>query len=301
MNSQESRKELRPIEFQGNRERAQIHWTPRQSHPLNFQERVVRSIEFLKKSDDSDNSLPYSSSSELLQGTGLCLISTKMVFVVVVMPVRCQMSKDTSLQAVGSGISKHTWAASDPRACYDSLKKFLPVRSLQLPSSPASEWQQSQGGVRELRGWSVWVRHTGTPGTWRLHWCPSKVNYLLHKVPVKVFVSSLHVRVGPWGFGLHTVNCSFHPYGELSLADVETIFQVSGTLSHLVCWSLNIKPDICHTSHYLIPPSIKLWSQEKFGDWSQLDGFMEYNLGLWTHDLTPIARWNKLETLQLLI
>ena len=40
------------------------------------------------------------------------------------------------------------------------------------------------------------------------------------------YLSSSHLRVGPWGFGLHTVNCSFHPYGELSLADVETIFQV---------------------------------------------------------------------------
>ena len=27
------------------------------------------------------------------------------------------------------------------------------------------------------------------------------------------------------------------------------------------------------------------------GDWSKLDGFMEYNLGLWSHDLTPIARY----------
>ena len=46
-----------------------------------------------------------------------------------------------------------------------------------------------------------------------------------------VIVSSLYVRVGPWGFGLHTVNCSFHPHGELSLADVETIFQVGATLA----------------------------------------------------------------------
>ena len=71
------------------------------------------------------------------------------------------------------------------------------------------------------------MRHTGTAGTCRLHWRPSKVNYLLYKV----FVSSFHIRVGPWGFGLHTVNCSFHPHGELSLADVETIFQVGATLS----------------------------------------------------------------------
>ena len=30
--------------------------------------------------------------------------------------------------------------------------------------------------------------------------------------------------------------------------------------------------------------------REKFGDWSALDGFMEYNLGLWSHDLTPLAQ-----------
>ena len=61
-------------------------------------------------------------------------------------------------------------------------------------------------------------------------------------------------RDGPWGFGLHTVNCSFHPYGELSLADVEGIFQ------------------------------------EKFGQWDRLDGFMDYSLGLWSHDLGPLAQ-----------
>jgi len=121
-------------------------------------------------------------------------------------------------QAVGSGISKHTWAASDPRACYHWMKKFLPVRE-EYGSCEEGQCECATQGRLALAG------YTGAPP-----------------------------RVGPWGFGLHTVNCSFHPHGELSLADVEAIFQ------------------------------------EKFADWSSLDGFMEYNLGLWSQDLTPIAR-----------
>ena len=58
------------------------------------------------------------------------------------------------------------------------------------------------------------------------------------------------------GFSLHTVNCSFHPYGDLSLFDMEKIFQ------------------------------------EKFGDWTYFDGFMDYNLGLWTNSLDPIVLYN---------
>ena len=56
------------------------------------------------------------------------------------------------------------------------------------------------------------------------------------------------------GFPLHTVNCSFHPYGELSLYDMEKIFQ------------------------------------DKFGDFSTFDGFMDFNLGLWTNDLDIYIR-----------
>merc|ERR1711910_125302 len=31
-------------------------------------------------------------------------------------------------QSVGHGISKHTWAASNPRQCYDWFYDFIPVR-----------------------------------------------------------------------------------------------------------------------------------------------------------------------------
>ena len=33
----------------------------------------------------------------------------------------------TQGQALGNGVSKHTWAASDPRVCYDWFFKFIPV------------------------------------------------------------------------------------------------------------------------------------------------------------------------------
>ena len=57
------------------------------------------------------------------------------------------------------------------------------------------------------------------------------------------------------GFALHTVNCTFHPYGDLSLYDVEEIFQ------------------------------------EKFGDMSTFDGFMDFNLGLWTNNLDSYVKY----------
>ena len=60
---------------------------------------------------------------------------------------------------------------------------------------------------------------------------------------------------GPYGFGVHTINCTYHPYGEFSLLDVEEIFQM------------------------------------KFGDMSSLDGFMDFNLGLWTNDLTTYVQY----------
>ena len=61
------------------------------------------------------------------------------------------------------------------------------------------------------------------------------------------------------GFPLHTVNCTFHPYGDLSLYDMEKIFQ------------------------------------DKFGDMSEFDGFMDFNLGLWTNDLDIYVKYGKKE------
>ena len=66
---------------------------------------------------------------------------------------------------------------------------------------------------------------------------------------------NLKQQPGPSGFGVHTINCTYHPHGEMSLLDVENIFE------------------------------------EKLGDMSALDGFMDYNLGLWTNDLSTYVRY----------
>ena len=51
------------------------------------------------------------------------------------------------------------------------------------------------------------------------------------------------------GFGIHTNNCTFHPYGEFSLMDIEAKIQ------------------------------------KEWGDFSQHHPFMDYNVGLWAGDM----------------
>merc|ERR1712055_48452 len=123
-------------------------------------------------------------------------------------------------QSVGHGISKHTWAASNPRQCYDWFYDFIPVRE-DFGSCPDGNCECATQGRVALDGYTG---HTDI------------------------------TRPGPTGFGVHTINCTHHPYGELSLVDVENIFE------------------------------------EKFGDMSALDGFMDFNLGLWTNDLSTYVR-----------
>ena len=52
------------------------------------------------------------------------------------------------------------------------------------------------------------------------------------------------------GFGIHTINCTHHPYGEHSLADVEAMIH------------------------------------NEWGDFSEYNGFMDYNVQLYSPDLT---------------
>ena len=246
MNSQESRKELRPIEFQRNRERAQIHWTPRQSHPLNFQERVVRSIEFLKKvmiliTLSLILLLPNYSSEQVsvwsVQKWFLLLLSCQS-------DARCQKtpccrqwvpaSQSTpGLQATLELATIPSRSSCQSGHCSCHLHLHLNDKNLR------EEYGSCEDGQCECatQGRLALAGYTGAPPRW--------ITCFTRCLSRCLYISSFHVRVGPWGFGLHTVNCSFHPYGELSLADVETIFQVSGTLSPCV---LNIKCDICHTS-----------------------------------------------------
>ena len=58
---------------------------------------------------------------------------------------------------------------------------------------------------------------------------------------------------GGIGFGLHAINCTYHPYGALSVKDIEDKFQA------------------------------------KFGDLSTYDAFMDYNMGLWANNLDPFV------------
>jgi len=138
---------------------------------------------------------------------------------VVVFLLACLLSP-TESQSVGHGISKHTWAASDPRSCYNWFYDFIPVRE-DFGSCTNGACECATQGRVALDG------YTGTTDT---------------------------TRPGPSGFGLHTINCTHHPYGELSILDVENIFA------------------------------------EKLGDMSVLDGFMDYNLGLWTNDLSTYVQ-----------
>jgi len=124
-------------------------------------------------------------------------------------------------QSLGNGISKHTWAVGDPRTCYDWFFEFLPVTEEAASCDDGICDCATQGRVK-LAG------YTGKPND-------GKEKELS-------------------GFALHTVNCSYHPHGELSLYDMEGIFQ------------------------------------EKFGDFSVFDGFMDFNLGLWTNDLDVYIR-----------
>jgi len=56
------------------------------------------------------------------------------------------------------------------------------------------------------------------------------------------------------GFGIHAINCTQHPYGDIGLSEME------------------------HTI------------QAKYGDFSKYDAFMDDNMGLWTNDLDPYVR-----------
>ena len=53
------------------------------------------------------------------------------------------------------------------------------------------------------------------------------------------------------GFGIHTINCTQHPYGDIGLPEMEEIIQA------------------------------------KYGDFSKYDAFMDDNMGFWSNDLDP--------------
>ena len=70
----------------------------------------------------------------------------------------------------------------------------------------------------------------------------------------KFFIVILFRSNGRDGFGIHAINCTQHPYGDIGLSEME------------------------HTI------------QAKYGDFSKYDAFMDDNMGLWTNDLDPYVR-----------
>ena len=114
------------------------------------------------------------------------------------------------MHRLGHGISKHTWAATHPVQCYNWIMAYLPA---------AAESSNCREG----------------------HYCDCATQGRTHTT------AEVHAQ---GGFSLHTINCTFHPYGELSIHDIETEFK------------------------------------QKINDFtSGYDGFMDYNMGFWTNDL----------------
>jgi len=125
-------------------------------------------------------------------------------------------------QGMGNGISKHTWAASDPISCSNWFTTYLPTEE-------------------EFH-----------PGCEDNNHCPCATQGRVHTQ--KHTQDKQPPPPRDMGFGLHAINCTYHPYGELSIADMELKFQ------------------------------------EKFGDFSHYDAFMDYNMGLWANNLDPFVQ-----------
>ena len=109
-----------------------------------------------------------------------------------------------------ASIGKSTWGSSDPRQCVKWIEKYLPAK--ETPSV-------CPGGICEC----------ATQG--RLH----------------LMTESTGVQEG---FGIHTINCTHHPYGQYGLAEIEQRIQA------------------------------------EWGDFSYYDPFMDYNAGFWTNDIS---------------
>ena len=108
---------------------------------------------------------------------------------------------------IGHGISKRTWAASDPVQCFNWFSKYLPVEE-ERDTCPN-------------------------------HQCTCAVQGRVHTT----------LANGGVGFGIHSILCTQHPYGDISVKDMEDRLQA------------------------------------KYGDFSKYDAFMDDNMGFWANDL----------------
>jgi len=111
-------------------------------------------------------------------------------------------------QGRGNGISKRTWASSDPVQCFNWFTTYLPTRN----------------------------EYDGCTN----HFCECAVQGRVHtttQIPLAV------------GFGLHSIQCTEHPYGSISVKEMEDLIQ------------------------------------EKYGNFTEYNPFMDDNMGLWANEL----------------
>ena len=111
-------------------------------------------------------------------------------------------------QGRGNGISKRTWASSDPVQCFNWFTTYLPTRN----------------------------EYDGCTN----HFCECAVQGRVHtttQIPLAV------------GFGLHSIQCTEHPYGSISVKEMEDLIQ------------------------------------EKYGNFTEYHPFMDDNMGLWANEL----------------
>ena len=111
------------------------------------------------------------------------------------------------INELGNGISKRTWAASNPVQCFNWLTTYLPV---------AEEFDACPN-----------------------HQCTCAVQGRVHTT----------LANGGVGFGIHSIQCTEHPHGDISIKDMEDRLQA------------------------------------KYGDFSKYDAFMDDNMGFWANDL----------------
>jgi len=116
-------------------------------------------------------------------------------------------------QSYGSGIGKSTWAANDPTECYDFINTYFPVVD---SSGNCDNHECDVQGVK----------------------CNTQAR------------SNLNDQTD---VGIHMVNCTHHPSGPLTLAQLERHFS------------------------------------DGVGDFSEFNALMDYNTGLYTHDLDSVA------------
>ena len=91
------------------------------------------------------------------------------------------------------------------------------------------------------------------------HWViSSSINLLFLKSVLIIFRSN-----GRDGFGIHAINCTQHPYGDIGLSEMEQTLQA------------------------------------KYGDFSKYDAFMDDNMGFWANDLDPYVKAFQVSTIDM--